>query len=179
MADGKKRSATAGDMVRSLVVIIVPLLIIFFFFTRNLDDHPVEEVDVAPILTAARQEASYPVVVPVNLPDGWVPTRVSWEPDGRDGVPPEQFWRVGYLSPQEIYFEVNQSPDGSTLITDQTREGVPDGTSSIGDAEWERRISPDGRTRSLVQSTDEVTTVIVADADYAALEAFAGTLRAG
>ncbi len=173
----KKRPASAGDMVRSLLVIIVPLLIISFLFTRTLGDHPVEAIEVAPTLAQARDEAPYPVLAPVNLPEAWVPTRVAWEPEGYEGAPPRQHWQVGYLSPEQIYFAVNQSPDPDLLIPAQTRDGVPDGSSTVAGVAWERRVSADGRTRSLVRATRPVTTVIVADADYAALEAFAGTLR--
>ncbi|MFC7622400.1 DUF4245 domain-containing protein [Microlunatus sp. GCM10028923] len=175
----QKRQATAGDMVRSLLIILVPLLIITFVFTRNTEDHPVEAVDPAPVLTQARQEAPYPVLMPTNLPAEWIPTRVAWEPEGYEGAPPRQLWQIGYLSPDRIYLAVNQSPDTDTLVGPQTRDGVPDGESTIGDTAWERRISPDGRTRSLVSITKQVSTVIVGDTDYAALEAFAGTLQTG
>jgi hypothetical protein len=173
----KKRPATAGDMVRSLLVIIVPLLIISFFFSRNLGDHPVQTVDVGPVLAQAREEAPYPVLAPVNLPGDWQPTRVSWEPTGHEGAPPREHWQVGYLSPDRIYFAVNQSPDAEALLPAETRDGLPDGSSTLAGAAWERRVSADGRTRSLVRDTGPVTTVVVADADYAALEAFTGTLR--
>lgn len=175
----QKRQASAGDMIRSLLVILVPLVIISFLFTRNVDDHPVEAVDPVPVLTQARAEAPYPVLAPANLPAEWVPTRVAWEPDGYDGAPPRQFWQIGYLSPDRIYLAVNQSPDTDPLVGPQTRDGVPDGVSTIGDTAWERRVSADGRTRSLVLITKQVSTVIVGDTDYAALEAFAGTLQAG
>jgi len=179
VAEGRRRTATTGDLVRSLLLIIVPILIITFVFTRNTGDHPVEAVDVGPVLGQARQQAPYPVLAPAALPPEWVPTRVSWEPDGHDGAPPRELWQVGYLSPDRIYFGLSQSPDSDDLITAQTRDGLPDGTSTVVDTTWERRLSPDGRTRSLVRVGDEVTTVIVADTDYAALEAFAGTLRSG
>lgn len=175
----KKRPASAGDMVRSLLLIIVPLLIISFFFTRTLGDHPVRTVDVGPILAQARDEAPYPVLAPVNLPEGWQPTRVAWEPAGHEGAPPREHWQVGYLSPDQVYFAVNQSPDREILIQAQTRDGLPDGSSTLAGTAWERRVSPDGRTRALVRDAGPVTTVVVADADYAALEAFAGTLRTG
>ncbi len=164
-------------MVRSLLLIIVPLLIISFLFTRTIGDHPVQSVEVAPVLTQARAEAPYPVSVPVNLPEAWVPTRVAWEPDGFEGAPPRRLWQVGYLSPDQIYFAVNQSPDADVLVPAQTRDGVADGSSVIAGSTWERRVSADGRTRSLVRATGPVTTVVVADADYAALEAFTGALR--
>jgi hypothetical protein len=51
-----------------------------------------------------------------------------------------------------------------------------DGRSSVGDQSWIRYVSPDERTRSLVQTTPEVTTIVVGDTTYEALEAFAGTL---
>ena len=41
-----------------------------------------------------------------------------------------------------------------------------------------RSSSDDERTRSLVWSTPEVTTIVVGDTTYEALEAFAGTLSA-
>lgn len=179
MAERKKRQASAGDMIRSLLIILVPLLIITFLFTRNADDHPVEAVDPVPVLTLARKEAPYPVLAPANLPAGWTPTRVTWEPDGYAGAPPRKLWQIGYLSPDQLYLAVNQSPDSDPLVGQQTREGVPDGESTIGDTAWERRVSPDGRTRSLVLITEQVSTVIVGDTDYAALEAFVGTLQAG
>ena len=53
-----------------------------------------------------------------------------------------------------------------------------DGKSLIGDESWVRYVSPDERTRSLVRATPEVTTVVVGDTGYEALEAFAGTLSA-
>jgi hypothetical protein len=37
-------------------------------------------------------------------------------------------------------------------------------------------VSPDERTRSLVRITPEVTTIVVGDTSYEALEEFAGTL---
>jgi hypothetical protein len=41
-----------------------------------------------------------------------------------------------------------------------------------------RYVSADERTRSLVLTTPAVTTVVVGDSGYEALEAFAGTLSA-
>ena len=56
MARAKKPSTT-GDLIRSLVVIVVPLLLISAFFTRNLGDHPVNEIDWRPVATLARSQA--------------------------------------------------------------------------------------------------------------------------
>lgn len=177
------RLASPSDMVRSLVVILVPILAITWLFTRNLDDHPVTVVEVAPVLAKARAAAPYPVLVPASLPEGWRPVKVAWEPVGRPGLNGDPSvrngWRLGYLDPDDTYVALEQGDRRSEdLIASASRDGAPEGRSSVGDQTWERRISPDERTRALVLSTPTVTTVVSGDVPYAELEAFASTLRA-
>jgi len=63
------------------------------------------------------------------------------------------------------------------MVADVSRDGVPDGQSQVGGHRWERRVSADGRTRSLVLSTSTVTTVVSGDVDYPVLESYAAALR--
>lgn len=168
-------------MVRSMAVILIPLLLISLFFTRNLDDHPVNEVDWRPVLATARSEAAYPVLAPTNLPSGWRPTQVAWVKAGEpylNGVPsPRNLWKLGFLDPQDTFVGLSQgdsAPDD--LIRDTTREGEVDGQSVVGEQTWERRVSEDDRTRSLISRSPQVTTVITGDAPYEALESYAATL---
>jgi len=65
------------------------------------------------------------------------------------------------------------------FVDDVTRQGYADGQSAVGGQTWVRYISPDERTRSLVLTSPKVTTIVVGDTTYEALEAFAGTLTAG
>lgn len=176
------RPANPGDMVRSLAVILVPLLIITVLFTRNPDDHPVTVVDVTPSLTAARQQAPYPVLAPVNLPPQWRPIRVSWEKLGRPALNGERSvrnaWRLGYLDPEGVYVALDQGDRlPEDLVATASRDGTPDGQSTVGADTWERRVSLDGRTRALVLRRPEVTSVVSGDTGYGELEAFAGSLR--
>lgn len=178
-----KRQPTPGDMVRSMAVILIPILIITFFFTRNLDDIPVTEVDWRPVLATARREAPFPVVAPENLPNGWRATRVTWVKTGEphlNGRPSARnLWQLGYLTPDDVYIALNQGDlRPAELIDDATREGSPDGSSTVAGRQWERRVSPDDRTRSLVLSTPEVTTVIAGDTTFEGLELYASTLSA-
>jgi Protein of unknown function (DUF4245) len=170
-------------MIRSLAVILIPLLVITFLTTRNLRDHPVQVVDWKPVLAQARREAPYPVLAPINLPKEWRATRVSWvkigQPDlgGQPAV--RNTWQLGFLNPDDIYIALDQGDrDAAQMIQDETRGGVVDGTSRVTGVVWQRRVSPDDRTRSLVLSTAKVTTIIVGDTSYSALEAYAGTLEA-
>jgi hypothetical protein len=169
-------------MIRSLAVIIVPLLIITFFFTRNIGDHPVTVVDWRPVLAQARAEAPYPVRAPVNLPETWRATQASWVKVGETalgGKPSvRNAWTLGFLDPTDTYVSIYQGDiQPEDMVASATREGTTDGSSTVAGQTWERRISPDGRTRSLVLVEPSVTTVVAGDTDYAALEAFAGTLR--
>lgn len=177
-----KRNPTVGDMIRSLAVILIPVLIIVVFFTRNLDDHPVRVVDWQPVLEQARKESPYPVLAPTNLPAEWRATRVSWVKKGQSdpggNLSPRNSWQLGFLDPQDIYIELRQGDlDAPELIEKATREAKPDGESTIAGQPWTRMVTSDDRTRSLVNSTAKVTTIVAGDTGYEQLEAFAATLQ--
>jgi len=176
-----KKPQTMGDLIRSLVVIIVPLLIITAFFTHNLGDAPVKVVDWRPAVALARSQAPYAVLAPVNLPPGWRSVQATWVRTGEpylNGEPSARnLWKLGFLTSDDVFIGLTQGdlrPD--ELISDETRKGTVDGQSVVGDQTWERRISPDGRTRSLVEKTTKVTTIVSGDQPYEALETYAGIL---
>ena len=168
-------------MIRSLAVILIPLVIITVLFTDLPKDAKVSEVDWTPVLTTAREEAPFPVLAPTNLPDGWRATRVSWVNEGEpvlNGDPSvRNQWQLGFLSPDDVYLGLVQGdlrPDD--LVDEETRAGTPDGESTVSGQVWQRLVSSDGRTRSLVLREAQVTTIVSGDVDYAALEAYASTL---
>jgi hypothetical protein len=176
-----KKPQTTGDLIRSLVVIIVPLLIITAFFTRNLHDAPVKVVDWRPVVTLARSQAPYPVLAPVNLPPGWRSVQAVWvrtgEPDLNGDPSARNLWKLGFLTSDNVFIGLSQGdlrPDD--FIADETRKGTVDGQSVVGDQTWERRVSPDGRTRSIVEKTPKVTTIVSGDLPYEALDTYAGIL---
>ena len=177
-----RKSATMGDLVRSVAIILIPLAVITVLFTKLPKDHPVQVVDPQPVLAKARTESPYPILAPANLPNEWRATRVTWVRTGEpylNGAPSvRNLWRVGYLTPDDVYIAVAQGDlEPDDFISVETREGAVDGQSTVNGDVWERRVSPDGRTRSLVRRTDTVTTVVAGDTSYAALEAFAATLE--
>ncbi len=179
-----KRPSTTADLIRSLAVILIPLVIITILFTNIPDDHPVKEVAWQPVLTTAREQAPFPVLAPTNLPSGWRATRVTWVEQGDpylNGQPsPRNLWQLGFLTPDDVFIDLNQGDARlPELIDEQTRQGAADGESSIGDQTWQRMLSEDGRTRSLVLVDPKSTAVISADLPYEALEAYASTLSTG
>jgi hypothetical protein len=175
------RQATAGDMIRSLALIVIPLVVIAIIFTNAPGDHPVEEVDWEPVLATARKQAPFEVLAPTNLPEGWRATRVNWVPLGRPYLngeaSPRNLWQIGFLTPQDVYIDLNQGDmQAQEMVDQQSQEGTPDGNSVIAGQTWDRLVSPNGRTRSLVLHGPAATTIVSANLPYEALEAYASTL---
>jgi len=184
VARASSRTASTGDMVRSLVVILIPVIAITYFFTRTPDGPTIRPLDWTPVLAQAREQAPYPVLAPRAVPETWRATKVTWVPQGRaylNGDPsPRNLWELGFLDADDTYVELVQGDlEARTLVDDKTRDGLPDGTSDVAGETWERRTSEDERTRSLVRTTEGVTAVVVGDLPYPALESFASTLTTG
>ena len=177
-----KKPSTSADMVRSLAVILIPVVIITLFFTRSPDEPAVQVLDYGPALSQARQQAPYEVLAPAAIPAGWRATKATWLREGAAGLngdpSPRNQWQLGFLTAEDRYLELAQGDlRGEDLIADRTRGGLADGRSTVGGQEWERQISPDERTRSLVLVSSSVTSIVFGDLPYSQLETFASALR--
>jgi len=171
-------------MIRSLALILIPLVVITIIFTNTPNDHPVKEVDWKPVLAKAREEAPFEVLAPENLPNGWRATRVNWVPQGKPYLngeaSPRNLWQIGFLTPDDAFIDLNQGDvRPQEMVDQQSRDGTADGSSVVAGKTWQRLISPDGRSRSLVLVNPNSTVVVTADLPYEALEAYASTLSSG
>lgn len=181
MAATKKRNSSVTHMIVAMLVLLVPVVVLVQLFTRN-PEPPVTPIDWRPVAEQAAGEVSYEVLGPSNLPEGWVATRARFTAIGRPmlgGDPaPGNTFQLGFLSPEQRYFALDQrdvAPE--PFVAAVTRQGRPDGSSSLGGRAWERMVSEDGRTRSLVERGPDAVTIVSADLPYEALEAFASTLE--
>jgi hypothetical protein len=182
VARASSRIATPGDMIRSLAVILIPVVIITYFFTRT-PDAPVKTVEWTAVLAQARAQAPFAVLAPRAVPQDWRATKASWLVQGKPalsgGPSPRNLWQLGFLDATDTYVELDQGDlQGPDLVADKTRKGLPDGQSTVQGQMWERRISEDERTRSLVLATPALTTIVTGDLPYSDLESFAATLAA-
>jgi hypothetical protein len=148
-------------MVRSLAVLLIPVVVLTYFFTRT-SEPPVK----------------------VAVPGDWRATKVGWTQQGQGGLngepSPRNLWELGFLDATDTYVELDQGDlQSRDLVADKTRDGLPDGQSTVQGEVWERRVSSDDRTRSLVRATDALTTIVTGDVPYEDLESFAATLDAG
>lgn len=177
------RVASPGDMIRSLALILIPLVIITALFTDLPEDRPVTEVDWRPVLATARRDAPFPVLAPTNLPAGWRATKAEWVKVGEPALGGQpsvrNLWQLGFLNPDGVFIGLDQGDlYAEDLVEQQTRAGTRDGQSTVAGQVWQRLVSPDGRTRSLVRQDAKVTSIVSGDLPYAALEAYAATLSA-
>lgn len=178
---GPNRHARTRDMVISMAVIVIPVLLIMWIFT-NPADEGVDRVDVAEVMSHAQEQSSYPLLVADGLDEDWSPTRAAWALSGDPWITSEpavgDSWQVGYLSPDEVYFGVQQRDESrAEFVRSTTRDGSVVGEPvEIAGITWERYESADERTRSLVAEDGDVTSIVSADTDFVSLEAFAAML---
>lgn len=164
---------TAGDMVRSLAVVLVVVAAVLLLAWRPQPD-PVRLVEVTPAVTRATMQASFAVVAPAGLPDGWRPTSARWEPtEDSAGVP---VLHIGYVTPAGQYAQFSLSAsDTAAYLDEQTGGGTGDGLVAAGGVEWQAWESP--ARRSLVRVADGVTTVVSGGAGWEELVILAASLQ--
>lgn len=177
-----RRPAGNRDMFLSLLVLLVPLAVIVAIYTHGPTDAKVQTVNWRPVAAQARQQASYAVLAPVELPAGWRATRVSWtrtgqpDPTGQESVRDQ--WQLGVLTDSDVYIELDQGDRlPNDMVAAVSRQGAPDGTSTVDGQRWKRLVTDDNRTRSLVLTAPHVTSIVSGDVDYSLLETYVGLLQ--
>lgn len=170
-------------MIVAMLLIVVPIVLINWFFTQ-VPSPEAKPVPCEAMFEVASKDAMFPLLAPQQLPDGWTCVRARWTPIGEPGLGGEEAvgdtWQLGYLTPSTMYISLDQR-DGAprSLVKEASRDGRPDGTSTVAGAEWERFVTDDGRTRTLALVDGSQATVVSGDLPYEALEAFVGTLAPG
>jgi hypothetical protein len=161
---------TVRDMVLSLVVVLGAIGVILAITWRPSPD-PVRVIDPGPVLALARAQASYPVLYPADLDDGWRPTSARWEITPTST--PDQAWHLGLVTPDEDYAQVGQTASGNTAyVMEQVGRSAPTGEWDG----WQRYEFSD--ERALLQVTDGVTIIVSGTAPWQTLEFLAQRLSA-
>ncbi|HET8717777.1 MAG TPA: DUF4245 domain-containing protein [Nocardioidaceae bacterium] len=166
---------SAGGMVGALVVLlgVIAAFVAFRAVNRDNPQDPVDPVDYRPTVEFARGRASFPLLAPAALPDGWVATSAGFTP------PPREHWHLGLLTAQERYVGLEQDPDASVrsmleeFVDPQPRRA---GDATIAGVRWQV-WRDDGGDTALVRHGRQVTTLVVGTAPRAVLVDFAGSLR--
>jgi hypothetical protein len=165
---------TVGDMVRSLAVVLAFVAVILLITLRPQPD-AVKPVEIRSLLSVARAQAGFPVLIAGPGTSGYVPTSVRWEPTA--ATKPDPVWHIGYVTPEERYVEISQSASVSEMfISERTSKGTPLDPVVINGTTWQRFESQ--TRRSLVRVESTLTTVVAGTLDWAELQSVAAGLSA-
>ena len=157
------------DLVLSLLVVGAFVAFLFAVVWRPAPD-PARTVDPVPALTAAREQADYPVQAPTGLSAQWRATSARFDGDENTTT-----WFLGYVTPEDQYVALAQTDgDAGEFVADQTLRGRPDGERIISGRQWRQYTTDD--QRSLVTSMDGSTVVVTGTVSYEQLADFASRL---
>lgn len=162
-------------MVGAMVVLVAVVVGFVVFRDANRSDPaaPVRAVDYSRDADFAREQASFDLVAPPSLPEGWRATTVEYVPGPRDR------WHLGLLTGQDRYVGLEQSTDSvdamlETHVDASTDEGEP---VLVDGVRWSTYTDAGGDL-ALVRRAGGTTTLVVGhEVPEADLVDFAASLR--
>lgn len=165
---------TVRDMVLTMLVVGGVVVFLYVMVMRPQPD-PVRTVDVDAATVTAVQADAFPILVPTGVSPDWRATSARFTPGPDAGTGQ---WFVGYVTGDNRYAALAQADyDLKRFVKDQTLDGVPDGTQTVGGLEWVRYNSEATGQKSLVRAQGAEATVVTGTLSYDELAAFAETLR--
>lgn len=165
---------SAGDIVRSVVVLAVVILLVVWvagWFRGDPVAEP-EPVDYVAAAEGAAETATYGVLVPPELPDGWRATRATWDPTG-------QQWRLGLLTGDDAYVGVEQSATATEedLLETYAPEATSAGEVEVAGASWRVFTEAAADRTTLSRSADGVSVLVTGSVSPDDVEEFAAGLQ--
>jgi len=163
---------SARDMVLSLGVVLAVVAVVFLITLRETPE-AVTVVDATPVVELVGLNAPFAAVTPEPI-EGWRITSARVSQPGEDAFR----WHLGYYTPDGRYAAAGQS-DGSqrSYLEDERAGGAEAGTVRIDGRTWTVLERADGERRSLVLSSDGVTTLITGTGDVNELTVLAKALK--
>jgi hypothetical protein len=133
-------------------------------------------IDPSTTVQLAAARASYQVVAPAGLAEGYRPTSARTNAgDAEDGD--TVTLEIGYVTPSEKYAGFVVSDDSREPALRQVLDGAEEkGSVRVGGSAWTRWISERGET-ALTREQDGVTVLVTGSASQAELETVAGAVR--
>jgi hypothetical protein len=168
---------TAANMARSLLpLLVICLAVVGWAALRQNPDDPVIEVDPSSSVRASAERASYELLVPTGLPDGYRPTSSRTTAGSADEGDPVTL-EIGYFTPAEEFAGFVISDDESAAPVRQVLDDAQEqGSESIGGRTWTRETTSAGET-AFVLETGEATVVVFGSAPDDELAEVAGSVR--
>ncbi|MCW2574058.1 MAG: uncharacterized protein JWR66_88 [Modestobacter sp.] len=168
---------TAANMIRSLLpLVLVCLAIVGVTALRQNPEDPIRDVETGNAERAVSELASYPLLVPRGLSDGWRATSVRTNAGSASTGDPVTL-QIGWYTPGEEYAEyvVSDDPEAGAL-TDVLDHATDDGTQQVAGDTWQRLTTQRGET-ALTRAEGTATLVVSGSASDDELATLAGSLQ--
>jgi hypothetical protein len=168
---------TAANMIRSLLpLVLVCLAIVGVTALRQNPEDPIRVVEIGNAERAVSELASYPLLVPRGLSDGWRATSVRTNAGSASTGDPVTL-QIGWYTPGEEYAEyvVSDDPEAGAL-TDLLDHATDDGTQQVAGDTWQRLTTERGET-ALTRAEGTATLVVSGSASDGELATLAGSLQ--
>ena len=162
-------------MVGAMVVLVAVVVGFVVFRDANRSDpaDPVRAVDYSRDADFARGQASFDLVAPPSLPEGWRATTVEYVPG------PQDRWHLGMLTGQDRYVGLEQSADSvETMLETHVDATTDEGEPVLVDGVRWSTYTDVGGDLALVRRVDGTTTLVVGhEVPESDLVDFAASLR--
>jgi hypothetical protein len=169
----RAKARTLTNMFWALLATFVVVAFLMIVTWRPKEEK-VRAVEYTAQLADARKAAPW-IRGPEPMPEGWTATSVEFRA-------PEQrpiTWHLGTVTSEKKYVGLEQSNQTSRgYQNEELGKTEDDGTSTVGGVVWQRKTLLERKNENaLVLVGSGVTTIVVGNAGYPALETFAATLR--
>ncbi|MFV0463893.1 MAG: DUF4245 domain-containing protein [Nostocoides sp.] len=159
---------TVPNMLRSVVVVaaMVAALVLMVPRVTSVNQPP---VDVTTSARAVVDSTGWPIVEPVDLPQGWKATSVRYV-RSTGGL---MTWHVGYVTPAGTYAAVEQTKDATTdWVRTQTNRAPKTGSIQIDGVSWDMHVRDQKVQNSLVSrgGAGGLTTIVTGTASFVDLQ---------
>ncbi len=159
-----------GAMI--VLLLVVGAFVVFRDLTRDDPASPVKAVDYTSPAKYAKTTATFDVLAPEELPEGWIATSVRFQ-DGE-----EQAWHLGTLTEDRRYVGLEQADRPiSGMVDDFVDPEATQGEDVTVDGETWETWTDAGDDLALVRESGDGTTLVVGPVPQATLEEFIATLR--
>ena len=168
----------AANMVRSLLPLVLICLVIVWWtsFRQGPDVQPVRTIDPTSTVDLAAARASYAIVVPQGLGDGYRPTSARTDAGKAASAGDPVTLEIGYVTPSDEFagFVVSDDPRADPLAT--VLDGAEErGTVDAGGQTWTRSTTRKGET-VLSREDGGVTVAVSGSASEKELETVAAAV---
>ncbi|MEU4604222.1 DUF4245 domain-containing protein [Kribbella sp. NPDC023972] len=169
----RAKARTLKNMVWALLACFVVVAFLMVVTWRPKEER-IKAVPYTAQLEDAKKVAPW-VRGPAPMPAGWTATSVEFRTPEQSPIT----WHLGIVTNEKKYVGLEQSNvTGEKFQHEELGKTTDDGTSNVAGVTWQRKVLQERKgENALVLVGSGVTTIVVGNAGYPALEAFASVLR--